>query len=86
MSTENTNTPSTATSTSENTAAASTGDPVSLLTNETPSSSVDIQQPGDFASWLNNKLDSFEKGQEAAPWDKKEEETTEENSQEQTQT
>lgn len=73
MSTENTNTPSPATSTSENTSAASTGDPVSLMTNETPSSSVDIQQPGDFASWLNDKLDSFEKGQETAPWDKKEE-------------
>jgi hypothetical protein len=73
MSTENTNT-------STSTSATPTGDPIQSLVAETPSSSVDIQQPGDFASWLNDKLDSFEKGQEAAPWenkDTKEEQSTE---------
>lgn len=72
MSTENTPTAPA----SENTSASSTptGDPVQLLTSETPSSTNDnIQQPGDFASWLNDKLDSFEKGNETAPWEKQEE-------------
>jgi hypothetical protein len=68
MSTENTNTN---TSTSENISASATptGDPIQSMVAETPSSSIDIQQPGDFASWLNDKLDSFEKGQETAPWE-----------------
>jgi len=73
MSTENTNTP-----TSENTSMSSTptGDPISLMTNETQSTSVEVQQPGDFASWLDSKLDSFEKGQETAPWEKTEDKET----------
>lgn len=69
MSTENTNTTATETT---STSATPTGDPIPAMVTETPSSSTDIQQPGDFASWLNDKLDSFEKGQETAPWDKKE--------------
>lgn len=73
MSTENTNTP-----TSENTSMSSTptGDPISLMTNETQSTSTEVQQPGDFASWLDSKLDSFEKGQETAPWEKTEDKET----------
>lgn len=76
MSTENT-----PTAVATETTSAPTGDPVSLMTSETPSSTNDnIQQPGDFASWLNDKLDSFEKGQETAPWDKKDGESTDEES------
>lgn len=76
MSTENTPTPTTPTSENTSMSSSPTGDPVSLMTNETPSSTNDnIGQPADFASWLNGKLDSFEKGQEAAPWDKQEEQS-----------
>ena len=43
---------------------------------ETPSSTVENlpQNDGDFATWLSDRLEKFEKGEEAAPWDKKEEE------------
>lgn len=43
---------------------------------ETPSSTVDNlpQSEGDFASWLSDRLEKFEKGEEVAPWEKKEEE------------
>jgi myosin heavy subunit len=42
---------------------------------ETPSSTVENipQSEGDFASWLSDRLDKFQKGEETAPWDKKEE-------------
>lgn len=38
---------------------------------ETPSSTVDSlpQSEGDFASWLSDRLDKFEKGEEKAPWE-----------------
>jgi len=44
---------------------------------ETPSSTVENipQAEGDFATWLSDRLDKFEKGEEAAPWEKKDEET-----------
>jgi hypothetical protein len=44
---------------------------------ETPSSTVENlpQNDGDFASWLSDRLEKFDKGEETAPWDKKEEET-----------
>jgi hypothetical protein len=43
---------------------------------ETPSSTVDNipQAEGDFATWLSDRLDKFDKGEEAPPWEKKEEE------------
>lgn len=71
MSTENTSN----TGTETNSSPASAGEAIQALTAETPSSTIENAQPGDFASWLNDKLDNFEKGQETAPWDKKEEET-----------
>jgi hypothetical protein len=42
---------------------------------ETPSSTVENipQAEGDFATWLSDRLDKFEKGEEAAPWAQKEE-------------
>lgn len=42
---------------------------------ETPSSTVDSlpQSEGDFASWLSDRLEKFEKGEETAPWDQKQE-------------
>jgi hypothetical protein len=43
---------------------------------ETPSSTVENlpQNDGDFATWLSDRLEKFDKGEETAPWDKKEEE------------
>ena len=78
MSTENTANTATETSTSP----ASAADLTQSLTAETPSSTVDNVQTGDFASWLDDKFNSFEKGQEVAPWDKKEEPTSDEDSKE----
>jgi hypothetical protein len=79
MSTENTADTATETSTSPTSAA----DLTQSLTAETPSSTVDnVQTTGDFASWLDGKFNSFEKGQEVAPWDKKEEADPEQNSEE----
>ena len=78
MSTENTTNTANETSTSPTSAA----DLTQSLTAETPSSTVDNVQTGDFASWLDGKFNSFEKGQEVAPWDKKEEPTSEEDSKE----
>ena len=75
MSTENTNTTS-----NETPSSPSTSEQMSALTAETPSSSTENlsqsstnTQSGDFASWLSDRLDSFEKGQETAPWEKTEE-------------
>jgi hypothetical protein len=48
---------------------------------ETPSSTVENipQAEGDFATWLSDRLDKFEKGEEQAPWsDKAEDKETEE--------
>ena len=78
MSTENTTNTANETSTSPTSAA----DLTQSLTAETPSSTVDNVQTGDFASWLDGKFNSFEKGQEVAPWDKKEEPTSDEDSKE----
>jgi len=43
---------------------------------ETPSSTVENlpQNDGDFATWLSDRLEKFDKGEETAPWEKKEEE------------
>lgn len=82
MSTENTSNTTNETSNSSAPAA----DPISAMTAETPSSSVDNPQPGDFASWLDGKLSSFEKGQEVAPWEKQEEASTEETDSQDTET
>jgi hypothetical protein len=43
---------------------------------ETPSSTVENvpQAEGDFATWLTDRLDKFEKGEEQAPWAEKAEE------------
>lgn len=77
MSTGNTTTSTQATETQTT----SSPDPIQSMTTETPSSTVDnIQQPGDFASWLNDKLDGFEKGTETAPWESKEEQPVEDTS------
>lgn len=41
-------------------------------TQETPNSTVEnLPQEGDFASWLSDRLDKFEKGTETAPWEQK---------------
>jgi len=82
MSTENTSNTSNETSNSSAPAA----DPIPAMTAETPSSSVDNPQSGDFASWLDGKLSSFEKGQEVAPWEKQEESSTEEQESQDTET
>lgn len=49
-------------------------------TQETPSSTVDNipQSDGDFASWLTDRLEKFEKGEETPPWEQKQEEAKEE--------
>lgn len=49
-------------------------------TQETPSSTVDNipQSDGDFATWLTDRLEKFEKGEETAPWEQRQEETKEE--------
>lgn len=56
---------------------------------ETPSSTVDNipQAEGDFATWLSDRLDKFEKGEETAPWAQKQEEEpkAEEKQQEETE-
>lgn len=46
------------------------------FTQETPSSTVDNlpQSEGDFATWLSDRLEKFEKGEETAPWEQKQEE------------
>lgn len=46
---------------------------------ETPTSTVDSlpQSEGDFATWLSDRLDKFEKGEEKAPWEQKEPEEPE---------
>lgn len=43
---------------------------------ETPSSTVENlpQGDGDFASWLSDRLDKFQKGEETPPWEQKQEE------------
>lgn len=43
---------------------------------ETPSSTVDNlpQSEGDFATWLSDRLEKFEKGEEKAPWEQQQEE------------
>lgn len=48
-------------------------------TQETPSSTVDNipQSDGDFATWLTDRLEKFEKGEETAPWEQKQEEQVE---------
>jgi len=49
-------------------------------TQETPSSTVENipQSDGDFATWLTDRLEKFEKGEETAPWEQKQEEAKEE--------
>lgn len=44
---------------------------------ETPSSTVDNlpQSEGDFATWLSDRLEKFEKGEEKAPWEQPQEES-----------
>ena len=46
------------------------------FTQETPSSTVDNlpQAEGDFATWLSDRLEKFDKGEETAPWEQKQEE------------
>lgn len=46
------------------------------FTKETPSSTVESlpQNEGDFADWLSDRLDKFEKGEETPPWEQKQEE------------
>lgn len=48
-------------------------------TQETPSSTVDNvpQSEGDFATWLTDRLEKFEKGEETPPWEQKQEEEVE---------
>ena len=45
------------------------------FTQETPSSTVDNlpQAEGDFATWLSDRLEKFEKGEETAPWEQTQE-------------
>lgn len=45
-------------------------------TQETPSSTVENvpQSEGDFATWLTDRLEKFEKGEETAPWEQKQQE------------
>ena len=45
------------------------------FTQETPSSTVDNlpQAEGDFATWLSDRLEKFEKGVETAPWEQTQE-------------
>lgn len=49
------------------------------FTQETPSSTVDNlpQSEGDFASWLSDRLEKFEKGEETPPWEQKAQEEEE---------
>jgi hypothetical protein len=63
------------TTTSEAAPAANTTETPSPL-QETPSSTVDNipQADGDFATWLSDRLDKFEKGEEKAPWTQNEDE------------
>lgn len=72
----------TATATSAPEAASSTSSEAPSFTQETPSSTVDNlpQNDGDFASWLTDRLEKFEKGEETPPWEQKVEETKEDDS------
>ena len=51
--------------------------PMPSPTQETPSSTVENipQSDGDFATWLTDRLEKFEKGEETAPWEQKQEES-----------
>jgi hypothetical protein len=53
-------------------------------TQETPSSTVDNipQSEGDFATWLGDRLEKFEKGEETAPWEQKQQEAEAETTEE----
>lgn len=65
----------TATNTAAPEAAPATSNEAPSFTQETPSSTVESlpQNDGDFASWLTDRLEKFDKGEETPPWEQKEE-------------
>lgn len=65
----------TATTTTAPEAAPATSNEAPSFTQETPSSTVENlpQSDGDFATWLSDRLEKFDKGEETAPWEQKQE-------------